>query len=127
MELQIKMSAQLSDVQKQFNTYFPYLRIDFFKFPHKERKLSPDWERLDRFTTVCEVVKWTDDKVIEINELHTVNQFESIMADTGLFVQVLRKSGRVWIETSHTDNWTLNRQNKEGEMLGGIHDAENGK
>jgi hypothetical protein len=32
----------------------------------------------------------------------------------GLCVQVFRKSGNHWIETSLTNSWTLEQQNREG-------------
>ena len=35
----------------------------------------------------------------------------------GLFVQVFRKSGNVWLETTVTDNWTLEQQNRQGEEM----------
>jgi hypothetical protein len=42
------------------------------------------------------------------------HQFEN---DFGLYVQVFRKSGRIWLETTATDNWTLEQQNEEGKSL----------
>lgn len=128
MELHIRKNELISDIQKEFSACFPYLRIDFFRFPHIEKKMSPKDEKLDRFTPVDHLVKWDDDKVIEISENMTVRQFESIMDQRcGLFVQVFRKSGRVWIETSSTDEWTLKRQNDEGEMMSSIHEASSEK
>jgi hypothetical protein len=41
-------------------------------------------------------------------------EFEKIY---GLHIQVFRKSGQVWLETSVTDGWTLDMQNKQGESL----------
>ena len=35
----------------------------------------------------------------------------------GLHVQIFRKSGKIWLETSTTDGWTLNQQNEEGKLL----------
>jgi hypothetical protein len=35
----------------------------------------------------------------------------------GLYVQVFRKSGKVWLETTATDNWSLYKQNEEGQEL----------
>jgi hypothetical protein len=35
----------------------------------------------------------------------------------GLHIQVFRKSGNIWLETTATDNWTLDRQNQEGKIL----------
>lgn len=41
------------------------------------------------------------------------NDFRHIM---GLNVQVMRKSGDLWLETTKTDNWTLGQLNDEGKM-----------
>ena len=127
MKLNIQKNGQLVDIQRQFNEHFPYLRIDFYRFPHMDKKLSPKNESLDKYTSVSEIVKWNDDKVIEINDQMTISQLESIMGQIGLFVQVLRKSGRVWIETSYTDDWSLQKQNEEGKMLSSIHDIDSEK
>ena len=35
----------------------------------------------------------------------------------GLGIQVFRKSGKAWLETTLTDNWTLEEQNRQGEAL----------
>ena len=34
-----------------------------------------------------------------------------------LSVQIFRKSGRTWLETTFTDNWSLKKQNQEGKEL----------
>jgi len=123
MKLHIKKSGTISDIQKEFAGHFPYLRIDFFRLPHADKKLSPKSEKLDKYTPVGQMVKWNDDRIIEINEKMTINRFESLMEQLGMFVQVFRKSGRVWIETSYTDDWTLERQNEEGKMMSSIHEV----
>jgi hypothetical protein len=127
MKLNIQKDGQLVDIQNQFSEHFPYLRIDFYRFPHMDKKLSPKNESLDKYTPVSEVVKWNDDKIIEIDDQMTISQLESTMEQIGLFVQVFRKSGRVWIETSYTDDWSLQKQNEEGKMLGSIHDIDSEK
>lgn len=44
----------------------------------------------------------------------TVSELEQHFADVyGLSVQVFRKSGEVWLETTTTDNWSLEKQNQE--------------
>jgi hypothetical protein len=127
MKLHIRKNGLLSEIQEEFSAYFPYLRIDFYRFPHKDKKLSPKNENLDKFTPVNRLVKWNDDREVEIEEQMTIGQFEAAIEAQGLFVQVFRKSGRVWIETSYTDDWTLQKQNKEGEMLSSIHNIESKK
>lgn len=123
MKLHIKKDGIIKDIQKQFTEFFPYLKIDLFEFPHANKKMSPRKERIDQNMRINQFVKWDGDKVIEINEKMTVSQFETIMAQAGLFVQVSRKSGRIWIETSHTDDWTLEQQNEEGRLMSTIHDV----
>ena len=44
-----------------------------------------------------------------------VNELEKIFKDRfNLAVQVFRKSGNLWLETTMTDNWTLQQQNNHG-------------
>ena len=51
----------------------------------------------------------------------TVSQLEQNFKNIyGIGIQVLRKSGNVWLETSFTDGWTLKEQNHQGEILGKI-------
>ena len=51
----------------------------------------------------------------------TVSDLEQKFAELfGLSVQVFRKSANVWLETTVTDGWTLEEQNRQGEALAGI-------
>lgn len=55
---------------------------------------------------------------LEITEDMPVSTLEQLFQDYfGLSAQVFRKSGRSWLETSLTDDWTLKRQNDEGYEL----------
>ena len=48
----------------------------------------------------------------------TVTDLEQNFSDVyGLSIQVFRKSGDVWLETTITDGWTLEKQNEQGKML----------
>lgn len=128
MQLHIMKTGLLSDIQKEFSEYFPYLKIDFFRFPHTDKKLSPKDEKIDPAIPVDSLEIGGKDKILEINEKMTVGQFEAkIDYETGLFVQVSRKSGRVWLETSYTDNWTLEQQNEQGRMMSIIHEVPSEK
>ena len=47
-----------------------------------------------------------------------VNKLENIFKDQfNLAVQVFRKSGNLWLETTMTDNWTLQQQNNHGREI----------
>lgn len=57
---------------------------------------------------------------ITITPNMTVNDLEQCFSDIfGLGVQVFRKSGKVWLETTVTDGWTLEEQNNQGKELSG--------
>ena len=48
----------------------------------------------------------------------TVGQLEKAFRERfGLNMQVSRKSGPVWLETTVTDKWTLRQQNEHGREL----------
>ncbi|HVX27352.1 MAG TPA: hypothetical protein VHB70_13470, partial [Parafilimonas sp.] len=55
--------------------------------------------------------------VIDISNEVTVAELENQFGDIGLIAEVFRKSGNVWIESSLTDNWTLQQQNNEAEEI----------
>ena len=52
------------------------------------------------------------DADVEISEDMKVSDLEKLFKDNfKLAVQVFRKSGNLWLETTMTDNWTLLQQN----------------
>jgi hypothetical protein len=58
---------------------------------------------------------------LEFTEQTRVNELEGrFQDDFGLSVQVFRKSGKLWLETTATDNWTLAEQNNQGEELNNV-------
>ena len=55
---------------------------------------------------------------VEVAETMTVKELEKTLRDKfGLTVQVARKSGSIWLETTISDNWTLKQQNDHGSEL----------
>jgi hypothetical protein len=103
---------------EQFNTAFPFLKIEFFR----EAPVSGRGNaRSKMITTDLKLesiqVKSNSGKII-LHKETTVTQLEDCFSNEfGLYVQVFRKSGRIWLETTATDNWTLEQQNEEGRSL----------
>ncbi len=115
MEIEINNDRILSEIQKEFNTEFPYLKIEFFDTPHLRKEALPKSKMypVSRKVAVCR--KTSVSGILEIDKSDTVFKVEEeFWSHFGLSVQVFRKSGNLWIETSLTDSWTLDRQNKEG-------------
>ncbi len=118
MNLIIDNNSKLSDIKKQFSEVYHFLKIEFFKKPHAENKLSLEMDKITSDKTIVMISKFEGSVIIDINKNKTVNQLEKDFWDKfRLSVQVFRKSMNMWIETSLTDAWTLERQNSEGEIF----------
>jgi hypothetical protein len=106
-ELYIDDTRSFQHVQYEFSERYPFLKIDF------QRPPIGDMSSLFR--------KQRSQGTINIDENQTVVQivkdFEAIF---GLSMTLLRRSGNVWIGTSLTSDWTLERQNREGENISRI-------
>lgn len=119
MQLAVKGDRLISEVQKEFSLAFPFLKIEFFRKGNipRERytfeKLLPHHLRLKD--------AWYHNKgegELEFNNSTTVMELEKEFMDRfGLSVQLFRKSGNLWLETTITDNWTLKQQNDHGREI----------
>lgn len=118
MKITINDNRKIFAVQKKFNDEFPYLKIEFFSRPHKIGGASPKKLMTESSKTLGECRTVHDSGTINITPQMTVGELEQNFKDAfGLWVQVFRKSGRVWLETTVTDSWTLETQNSKGEEL----------
>lgn len=108
----ISESIKVSEIKRTFNAKFPFLKIEFFKKKHKNLSGSVKKDLiLDDFPIFFS----TEDLANLINEDVTVFELEKQFNDKlKLSVQVFRKSGKSWLETTFTDGWTLKKQNQEG-------------
>ena len=103
----------IGQIQQEFNVAFPYLRIQFFKEQHHENEGSGP-ELMIKNTTQLISVNPTD-QTLEISGNMKVSELENLFKHKyKLNIQVFRKSGNAWLETTVTDGWTLDKQNQEG-------------
>ncbi len=103
----------IGQIQQEFNVAFPYLRIQFFKESHHENEGSRP-ELMIKNTTQLISVNPADQK-LEILGSMKVSELENLFKQKyKLNIQVFRKSGNAWLETTVTDSWTLDKQNQEG-------------
>src|SRR6185503_19991469 len=119
MKIRISDKKKISSLQEEFNKAFPYLRLEFFTKPHHNLNGSARQYLIsESHKTIGECRKVHNSRYISITPAKSVSSLEQIINDVfGLFVQVFRQSGRVWLETTRTDDWTLAEQNKQGEEL----------
>jgi len=118
MKLKINVGMCIRDIQKQFSDEYPYLKIEFFRHKHGLRQLSPKKERLDPITIIPLNNGHAKNWSLDAGKNITVGEFEKeCWEKTGIAVQVFRKSRNLWIETSLTDGWTLEKQNELAESF----------
>lgn len=118
MKIHIEKNSNLkiSDIQMNFEKEFPFLRIEFFRKKHKSFEGSPKSDIIPGHTPLEKIISRYG--TLYINENMTVCQLEKSMEDVfGLHVQVFRKSGKNYLETSVTDSWTLKKQNDVGKEI----------
>lgn len=116
MLLNITQNKVISDVQKDFNRAYPFLKIDFYKLSDPQRGTATRTHINNTLSIKNAGLISQGD--LEISDALTVGQLEKTFRDQfGLYVQVSRKSGNLWLETTISDNWTLKQQNDHGKEL----------
>jgi hypothetical protein len=118
MKMQIRNTDTFENIQHQFNSQYPFLKLEFFSQPHSKGKPTSGKMVISAKRKIGELVSSALNEELEIQDQMTVFQVEKTFEDKfGLHVQVFRKSGRIWLETTATDEWTLISQNEEGKEL----------
>jgi len=103
-----------NQIQQEFSEIFPFLKIEFFKKSHNTFGGNSSKEIIQ----TKEALKIKSTGELHISSSMTVNELEQrFKSQFGLNIQVFRKHGKTWIETTVTDNWTLYKQNEEGKAL----------
>lgn len=118
MKIAISDNKKIVTIQEEFNTAFPYLKLEFFSKPHRTNMGSAKKLIKSNNVTLGECRGVHKKGEIKITPSMTVSDLEQRFYELyGLGVQVFRQSGKVWLETTVTDGWTLEEQNSQGESL----------
>jgi hypothetical protein len=118
MKIQINDHRKIYAIQEEFNRMFPWLKLEFFSKPHKPGGPSPKSQMVLPSKTLGECRTQHDSGTITITPMMSVGELEQSFRDVyGLSVQVFRKSGKTWLETTVTDTWSLEQQNEQGKSL----------
>lgn len=117
----IDANKNISLIQQEFNSAFPFLKLEFFKHKHGINGSSPKSDMITNDVPLNHLHTKQSKDTFEITEDMPVSEVEQLFHKCfGISAQVFRKSGRSWLETSVTDDWTLRRQNDEGQELSGF-------
>ena len=118
MKIIIASSRLLSEIQKEFNDQFPFLKIEFFRSAMP--RLSK-WNAANRISPNVEINRCqilNKEGEIHLGEETKVEDLENVFQkEFNLNAQVFRRSGNIWLETTMTDKWTLKQQNDHGREI----------
>jgi hypothetical protein len=117
--MKIVNASTLNGIKSEFHVMFPFLKLEFYRQAHQSNEASPKADQISGDGVLSEMAGHSLDIEINIRPDMTVAEFENEFSDkTGLSVQVFRNSNGVWLQTSATDTWTLEKQNGKGERSG---------
>ena len=115
MKLFFEQNSLPEDIKKVFTANYPFLKIEFYKNPLIKSLYKK--ETIPAHLPLIQQMKKQSETVINIDRNKTVAELENDFLSIGLKAEVFRKSGNVWVETSLTNNWTLQQQNAAAEEL----------
>lgn len=123
MKIQVSKEQTIAEVQESFSAAYPFLKLVFFTKPHKAFKGSHAKYLIeDHNVRLSALEKQPKDGVLYLEPEMPVWQVERLFEEEfGLHVQVFRKSGNTWLETSVTDNMSLEQQNAKGKASEHVH------
>ena len=111
--LHLNYDGSIAEIQQEFNNMYSFLRIQFYRISGvgsqpKERKVIVS-------TSLLRAANLTREGTIVVDNNMTVAELErKFSEDFGLTIQVTRQSGILWLETTVTNNMSLQQQNEHG-------------
>jgi|SRR5688572_13455438 len=110
--LKVRKDRLVGDIQEDFNSAFPFLKIEFYK-----KAGSTERHAIGKAVPLAKA-GLLQEGVLRVDDDMSVGELEHIFSNQyGAYVQVSRKSGSLWLETTMTDKWTLRQQNEHGREL----------
>lgn len=117
MQIYISEDAIIANIQSEFQAAYPFLKLEFYEQPHEAGQPSPVKEKISPDTPIEDIRMIHTFGWIDISHNRTALEVEyDFRHMMDLNVQVLHKSGDLWLETTQTDNWTLGQLNEEGKL-----------
>jgi hypothetical protein len=113
MHIHIHDKTTLKEIQDIFSSYYPYLRLRFYKQPHQHFQISSEKERLSEELKIEEIKKTHIDGIMDIMPSQRVDAVEdTFLKQFGLSVQILKKEKSEWAQTTGLDSYSLKEVNE---------------
>jgi hypothetical protein len=117
MELHVCKTTSLREVKRQFSTYFPFLKLEFFVYRHHTEETALH-KKIYTGLYIDNTSEFFKEGSICFSFSTSIAEFEQkFQIELGLAAKVFRKSADTWIDTTQTAHLTLGRQNNMGASL----------
>lgn len=118
MDIYISEEAVVADIQKRFQEFYPNLKLAFYRKPHTKGECSPKEEMVPPDTPIDKIRMIHNFGWLDISYYRLAAAVEHDFSyQFGLSVQIIRRSGDLWLETTTTDSWTLEELNAAGRLV----------
>jgi hypothetical protein len=117
MVLYIEHETQVNALQEKFNALYPFLQLHFIRTVEENGKPLKKIVKATPEQKLKEITNKLKPGTVSVKETLAVAEVLDDFRNHGLIVQVYRKSGTLWVETSLTEDWTLERQNREAYLI----------
>ena len=113
--MKITNNTKLLEIQHAFSKEYPGLKLEFYNKEHRDHEGSPITAQIDNNQVLKNVAKNFEEGELNITDKMTVGELEkTFQTKYGLHAQVFRRSASLWLQTSATDDWTIEKQNRKG-------------
>lgn len=113
----IKNEMTLAEIEQQFSDQFKNLKMEFYLDEHQPKQ-GTTTKPLNKSKKLGEVRVHHKEGMVKLSPYMTVAELENLFHDVyGLNVQIFRKSGGLWLQTTVTDTWALKDQNLKGSVV----------
>lgn len=113
--MRISKERSIAELQQEFQETFPGLQLRFYQKQHQEHEGSPKRSQYPASMRLGELNAALGAGEIALAPGQSVAGFENELEQRfGLHAQVFRRSNNLWLQTTSTDDWTLETQNLKG-------------
>lgn len=115
-KLDISKTRTIHEIQQDFTDCYNFLKLEFYK--PGEAGMSVKLRERIPHSALLKSAGLKSNGHMDISDDMTVGNLEKqFLEQFGLSVQVSRNSGGIWLETTMTDNWSLQKQNDYGREI----------
>lgn len=113
--MKITNETRIQEIKEEFHNSFPGLKLEFYNHSHEAFDGSAKSDQVADDSVLLSELKGFQTGEITFDPQLTTKQFEEQFENhMHLHVQVFRRSNKMWLQTSATDSWTLETQNRKG-------------